>query len=211
MCSFLLFSCKPSFLDSGTQTTVEAPSCPLPQGNYPVQSAAFEKETSTYHLFLLGAPSCLPMPLKLTQVELLRLEDGDKERAILDWKGDGISAGLKIKQDFSLALIQKTGQGAESTTTSGGSWEPFLAGAAGAAIGSAVTGAIMNRSAKPAAYPNTPPSTAYPAPLPQPVQRQAQGGSYAPAQSGYAPAKKSTYRPATPSGFSRRSFGSRRR
>lgn len=149
--SILLASIAVSCVKQPTQQAT-TPTCEFPNSKYPVQSVSHNTETGTYSLFLLEAPSCLKQPITVSDLKLSRLDDNEKEKAILEWLGESGSI-LHMQQNFTIQLVQSTNGNSQTPSQSSSSWAPFLASAAGAAVGGMVVNSLFN---KPKYY--TPPS-----------------------------------------------------
>lgn len=159
-------SCQPSQPSSSEASQ----SCDIPSGQYKVQSASFLRSSSTYELFVMGAPACVSQPMELKDLQLAQLnaDEGVKE-AKLEMRGDG--SILYLSKDFSINLVNQVSSAEGQTVREQSAWTPFIAGAAGAAVG-AVAGQMISRSLF-----NKP--RYYQPPVPQPGQSRVSGvGGY---------------------------------
>ena len=140
----VLSSCVPTPHPQAEEQRASA-ECQLPDGRYPVQSAALDTETGAYQLFLLGAPSCLKQPVQFDDLKLARNPEGEKEKAVMVQDTSGQS--LYMNADYQIR-IASAAPGQEGGQGSGGEpsfWSPFLSGMAGAAIGGMVMNSMFNR------------------------------------------------------------------
>ena len=142
--SFLLMSCMKSADQSKTEQSKEDAGCVLPNGKYPVQSAELDNDTGVYALFVLNAPACVKMPVAVEGLQLMRLEEGSKEKAVLQYEGQGREV-LSMAQDFPIKLVQVAPDGQGVMQSQSSSWTPFLSGMAGAAIAGMAANALFNR------------------------------------------------------------------
>jgi len=141
--SLLLFLCscdhKSSSHDAGN-----AKSCNLSPGKYIVQQASYDSTVELYSLNILGAPSCFKQPFKSNNLRLARLDEQNKENAVLDTNEQG-SPVLSMQPQFSIAVTQPTTNESGYTVQQKSSWTPFLAGVGGALAGAMISRAIFNQ------------------------------------------------------------------
>ena len=129
-------------------------SCPLPPGDYPVQSASYQGDHGTYELMILNSPACFHQPLRIKNLQLARIEaEQGSEKMKLSYNGEENSV-LSMKEDVSIKMVQTVTENGVRREQSG-TWSPFLTGLAGGVVGG-VAGHMLGRAlSKPQHY--TPP------------------------------------------------------
>ena len=119
-------------------------SCDLPAGKYAIQDAVYNKTKKTYQVMLLGAPSCAEQPAVLSNVALGRIEEGEKEDAVL-MVSSANGFQILMAKNYQMKMVETQMQNGVEVTSEPSLWSPLLSGAAGAIVGSVVGGAIANK------------------------------------------------------------------
>lgn len=134
-----------SVLPSDSQKVTET--CSLLDGQYPVQNAIYNKTKNSYALIILGAPPCWKQPMTTTNLQLDRIPDGEKEKAILSVR-NGQAEKLLMAQDYQMQMVETYIENGREHTTEPSLWGPFLSGMAGGAMGSMIGSAMTSRTSR---------------------------------------------------------------
>jgi len=152
--AFLLFALLTTHTACKPELPTKEASCPLPAGDYGVQTAMYQGDHGVYELMVLNAPACFHQPLKLKNLQLAQFDEKEKgEKVKLTYAGDDNSV-LRMAEDFQIRMVQTVTENGVKKEQSG-SWSPFVTGLAGAAVGAVAGGMISRAFNKPQHY--TPP------------------------------------------------------
>ena len=144
ICIFAIcfFSCTQG--NKVTQQVAKPEPCTIPDGKYPIQNVVYNKTEKSYEVFVLGAPKCWHQPTKLNDIRLGRIEEGEKEKAILV-VGNGQPSNILVSQDYSLQMVETVIENGKEKTTEPSAWTPFLTGAAGGLVGGMLGGVVADK------------------------------------------------------------------
>lgn len=115
-------------------------SAPLPAGEYPIQSIAYDDATDLYSLFLLDTPPGVPAMYQTQNLRMARLSDdeiaaGKKPLVVVDAEGPVAKLAPDTQIAYTHNVVEERGGEPVVVRQEQSFWSPFMAGMTGAMIG----------------------------------------------------------------------------